>query len=396
MSGQLKNKKLSEISQPGSKSWFLDASPWYKMMRATAPVFHSLRMGMWHVFLYSDVERVLTQFSTYSSQWGYVERNASSVVPTLAGSMITTDPPLHTKLRKIVSKSFTPSSIGALEPRIKEIANQFLTGSKNGIMDFISEFSEPLPVTVIAEMLGIPPKDRVKFKWWSDLVIGSANPETLERDSAEFSHYLSAIIAERKKHPTEDLISSIVASEIDGEKLSPQEAVSFCVLLLVAGNETTTNLLGNAIRLFAKYDSLKQLHEKPSMISSAIEEVLRFASPVRGMFRVSVKESELSGRKIPIGQSLIAWIASANRDEKKFPDADSFDIVRTPNHHIAFGHGIHLCLGAPLARLESKVALQLLAEKYSGVKLKVPDAQLTPVRSTVVGGVQHLPVEFTR
>lgn len=168
------------------------------------------------------------------------------------------------------------------------------------------------------------------------------------------------------------------------------------VLLLVAGNETTTNLLGNAIRLFAKYDSLKQLHEKPSMISSAIEEVLRFASPVRGMFRVSVKESELSGRKIPIGQSLIVWIASANRDEKKFPDADSFDIVRTPNHHIAFGHGIHLCLGAPLARLESKVALQLLAEKYSGVKLKVPDAQLTPVRSTVVGGVQHLPVEFTR
>lgn len=395
----------SEVPRPGSKSWLLDASPWYKVMRATAPVFRDSRSGTWHVFLYADVERVLTQFSTFSSQFGYEEgegSGASSASITGSGSMITTDPPLHTKLRKIVAGSFSPTSIGALGPRIREIAGHFLSNVDSSVkrgkaVDFISEFSDPLPVTVIAEMLGIPIEDRKKFKHWSDMQIGSEDidPEARRISSMELAKYLSKIIEERKKNPKQDLISSIVTSEIDGEKLTLQEAVSFCILLLVAGNETTTNLLGSAIRLFAKYsDSMKQLHDKPSMVPSAVEEVLRFASPVRGMFRVSVKDSEISGHKIPSGETLIAWIGSANRDESKFVDANKFNIGRTPNPHIAFGHGIHLCLGAPLARLESKVALQLLAERYSDVKLKVAEDQLSPVQNFVVGGVKHLPVEF--
>ncbi len=391
-----------EVPQPGSKSWLLDASPWYKAMRATAPVFHDPRSGTWHVFLYSDVERVLTQFSTFSSQFGYEAEEGGSPSITGSGSMITTDPPLHTKLRKIVAGSFSPTSIVAIEPRIKEIAGQFLSNvdalvKQGKVVDFISEFSDPLPVTVIAEMLGIPTEDRKKFKEWSDVQIGSEDMdyESRRNSSTELAKYLSKIIEERKKDPKQDLISSIVTSEIDGEKLTLQEAISFCILLLVAGNETTTNLLGSAIRLFAKYtDSMKQLHDKPSTIPVAIEEILRFASPVRGMFRVSVRDSEISAQKIPSGESLIAWIGSANRDETKFVDADKFEIGRTPNPHIAFGHGIHLCLGAPLARLESKVALQLLADRYSGVKLKVAEDKLVPMRNFVIGGVKHLPVEF--
>jgi cytochrome P450 len=403
---------MDEIPQPGTKGWFLDASPWYKAMRASAPVFYDQRMGSWQVFLYTDVERVLTQFGTYSSQFGYNNNETTgradqgaetdAAEASIMGSLLTTDPPFHTKLRNIVSRSFSPASIAALEPRIREIASPLLAGldaaaAKGGrSTDFVTEFAEPLPVIVIAEMLGIPVEDRARFKRWSDIQIGSADigPETQGRANRELAQYLGAIIAERKKDPRDDLISSIVTSEIDGERLSLQEAVSFCVLLLIAGNETTTNLLGNAIRLFARYGSMKQLHDKPSAIPGAIEEVLRFASPVRAMFRVSVKDSEVSGHEIPSGHSVLAWIASANRDERKFPDADKFDIGRTSNPHIAFGHGIHYCLGAPLARLESKVALQLLTERYSEVKLKVPDEHLVPVKNFVVGGVQHLPVEF--
>jgi cytochrome P450 len=392
-----------KVPEPGSKSWFLDASPWYRVMRKSSPVFREPGGGNWHVFLYPDVERVLTQFGTFSSGFGYGRESGrdSEVDPldsSMMGSMIAKDPPFHTKLRNIVSRSFFPASIGLLEPRIREIASRLLSDASKGKgMDFVSDFSDPFPVTVIAEMLGIPAQDRVRFKRWSDILIGSAGVSTAKQESSrkELADYFGRVIAERKENPKEDLISSIISSEIDGEKLSLYEAISFCMLLLIAGNETTTNLLGSAIRLFAKHDSLKDLHENPSMIPGAIEEVLRFASPVRAMFRVSVKDSEISGKKISAGQGLLAWIASANRDENKFADADTFDIARKSNPHIAFGHGIHLCLGAPLARLESRVAIQLIAEKYSKVKLRVPEEELPPVRNMVVGGVQHLPVEFS-
>lgn len=402
----MKGQDLNEVPLPGSDSWLLDPSPWYKMMRTSSPVFHDPR-GSWHVFLYPDVEKVLTQFSAYSSKFGYNEvaeegTAMESSEALIMGSMVTVDPPYHTKLRNIVSRSFFPKAMEAMEPRVKEIAAQFLVGmeesmKRSGSADFVTEFTEPLPVTVISEMLGIPAKDRVKFKHWSDVQIGSSGVDraTQKQATMELSHYLKEIIAERQKNPKDDLISAIATSEVDGEKLTLQETVSFCVLLLVAGNETTTNLLGYAVRLFAKYGTMQELHEKPAMIPGAIEEVLRFASPVRAMVRISLKDSELSGHKIAAGQSILAWIGSANRDEAIFTDADRFDIARSPNRHIAFGHGIHYCLGAPLARLESKVALQLLAERYSGVRISVSDDKLVPIKNDIVGGVRHLPVEFS-
>jgi cytochrome P450 len=391
----------TQVPQFGSDAWFLDPSPWYNLMRHSAPIFFDKGGSTWNVFSYGDVERVLTQFSAFSSAFGGYEGpesegEHSSDESTIMGSMLMTDPPFHTKLRNIVSKSFTPASIGLMEPRIREIASDLITDARSSNFDFVTDFSDPLPVTVIAEMLGIPVEDRKKFKKWSDNEIGSSEetPAARRYTHMELTRYFSKIIEERKKNPCSDLISSIVTSEVDGVRLSEPEVVSFCILLLIAGNETTTNLLGNAIRLFARYNTLEELRGKPELVPSAVEEVLRYSSPVRGMFRVAVKDAELSGQEVKAGHSMMAWIGSANRDEAKFPDAQKFDIARKPNPHIAFGHGIHMCLGAPLARLESRVAIELLSEKYSKVELRVKEEALVPVRSVAIGGVRRLPVRF--
>ena len=391
----------SEVLQFGSDAWFLDPSPWYDFMLKSAPIFFEKGSGTWNVFKFSDVERVLTQFSTFSSEFAGYENSSSreserAEEATIMGSMLTTDPPFHTKLRNIVSKSFTPTSIALLEPRIREIASGLFNKVEGTEFDFVTDFSDPLPVTVIAELLGIPIEDRKKFKRWSDNEIGSSE-ESLEdrrRAHVELARYFSKIIAERKRNPRSNLISSIVTSEVDGMRLTEAEAVSFCILLLIAGNETTTNLLGNAIRLFARYHSMEELHRDPAFIPSAVEEVLRYSSPVRGMFRIAVKDTELSGREIRAGHSMMAWIGSANRDGAKFTDPQKFDIQRKPNPHIAFGHGIHMCLGAPLARLESRVALEVLSENYRKVELMTKDEDLVPIRNVAIGGVRHLPVRF--
>lgn len=389
---------MPEVPRFGSDAWFLDPSPWYDWMLRSTPIFFEEGNETWNVFRYEDVERVLTQFNVFSSEFGGYESGGrrSSDEATIMGSMLTTDPPFHTKLRNVVSKSFTPAAISLLEPRIREIATRLLKGVDPTNFDFVTEFSDPFPVTVIAEMLGIPIGDRKKFKRWSDNEIGSSeqSPESRMRTHVELARYFKKIIEERKRDPCSDLISSIVTSEVDGVRLTEGEAVSFCILLLIAGNETTTNLLGNAIRLFARYGSLEELQSKPSLIPSGVEEVLRFSSPVRGMFRVAVKDTEISGKQIKSGHSMMAWIGSANRDGAKFNEPQKFDIERKPNPHIAFGHGIHMCLGAPLARLEARVAIDLLAEKYHKVELKVKEEDLVPIRSVAIGGIRRLPVRF--
>lgn len=391
----------SQVPKFGSDRWYLDASLWYDMMRHKAPVFFSKDQSTWHVFRYADVERVLTQFSTFSSAFGggYDSggHEGGSLDAGVMESMLMTDPPLHTKLRNVVAKSFSPPAISLLEPRIREIASGLIAEFDESKMDFVSEFADPFPVTVISEMLGIPIEDRKKFKRWSDNEIGSlegGSPAERAKLHHELAHYFIQTIEERKKNPRSDLISTVVTSEVDGMSLNEREILSFCILLLIAGNETTTNLLGNAIRLFARYNTLAELRAKPQLITSAVEEVLRYSSPVRAMFRVAVKDADISGQQVESGQTVLAWIGSANRDEAKFSEPEKFDVSRKSNPHIAFGHGIHMCLGAPLARLESKVALQLISEKYRNVELRVSEDELTPIRSVNIGGVRHLPVRF--
>ena len=403
----------TSIPQVGTREWLLDPSQWYGFMRHNSPIIFKEQADSWWVFKYSDVENVLTKFRTFSSQFaGYGERRAatsntsdleefgnekpqqSTASSSIGLSMIGTDPPLHTKLRNMVSKFFTPKAIESLEPRITEIATTYIEQMhQKTSFDFVSDLAEPLPVTVIAEMLGIPIEDRKKFKHWSDSIVGASESVGIETN-LELSEYFGKIVEERNKKPqAADLISSVVHQEVDGQKLSRDEVIGFCILLLVAGNETTTNLLGNAIDLFSKHNSFGLLKSDPALIPGAIEEVLRFSSPVKGMIRICIQDTELGGgEKVKAGQGVMAWIGSANRDESVFKDAEKFDITRRPNPHIAFGHGIHMCLGAPLARLESKVALNLFVERFGDRKISIDHEHKEPMSSFIIHGLKSLPV----
>ena len=260
-------------------------------------------------------------------------------------------------------------------------------------MDIIDDLSYPLPVIVIAEMLGIPQEDRERFKVWSDAVVGATHSERGD-PQAEMSEYFLDMIQQRRREPEDDLISALLDAQIDGQHLNQRELLGFCILLLVAGNETTTNLIGNALLCFDEHpEVMEQLRSEPELVPGAIEEVLRYRSPVQFMYRRAVADITIRDQEIRTGQMVLAWIGSANRDEAQFPDPDRFDIRRTPNRHIAFGHGIHFCLGAPLARLEAKIALTILLERLHEIK-RVPDIPLEATGSNVVYGVKHLPITF--
>jgi cytochrome P450 len=248
-------------------------------------------------------------------------------------------------------------------------------------------------VIVIAEMLGIPHEDRARFKAWSDGIVGSSF-EGGSNPQGAMSAYFLGMIEQRRREPQDDLISALLAAQIDGVHLNQRELLGFCVLLLVAGNETTTNLLGNAILCFDEHpEVMEQLRAQPELIPGAIEEVLRYRSPVQMMYRRVISDLDIDGNQFRAGQMVLAQIGSANRDEAQFPDPDSFDIARTPNRHIAFGHGIHFCIGAPLARLESKIVLTLLLERLRDIK-RVRTVSLQATGSDVVYGVKHVPVTF--
>ncbi len=380
--------------------WFLNPYPWYERMRRTAPVHHDEANGLWSVFRFDDVERVLSDFRGFSSRFGVYDEDGEPLSP-IASSMIGTDPPSHTKLRTIVSGAFTSRAIADLEPRIRAVTARLLEPvAAAGSMDVVTDLAEPLPVTVIAEMLGIPAEDRTRFKEWSDAIVGLSNQfgggdDEAARRQAEVGRYFLRVIEDRREHPGPDLISRVVHAEVDGERLSDREVLGFCVLLLVAGNETTTNLIGNAVQCFLEHpEAAARVAADPRLLPAAVEEVLRYRSPVRTMFRVATQDTRLDGGTIRAGDSVLAWIGSANRDEGKFADATRFDVGRTPNPHIAFGHGIHQCLGAPLARLEGRIAIEGLLARCRGMRLAEPRRPMEPLASLIVQGMRHLPVAF--
>lgn len=378
--------------------WFLNPYPWYETLRRSAPVHRDEGSGLWSVFRYADVERVLSDYRSFSSRFGAYGETGDAVSP-ISTSMIATDPPAHTKLRTLVSRAFTQRSIGAMEPRIRAIADGLLDEAlPRGTMDIVRDFSEPLPVTVIAEMLGIPAEDRRTFKAWSDAIVGLSNQmgpgdDEAQRVQADIARYFLRVIEERRAQPGTDLISTVATAQVDGQALSDREVLGFCILLLVAGNETTTNLIGNAVQCFLdRPEVVRGLRTEPAALPAAIEEVLRYKSPVQAMFRVALQDVALDGHRIPAGDSVIAWIGSANRDENEFPQAARFDAARRPNPHIAFGHGIHQCLGAPLARLEGRIALETLLRRTDSIRRADPEAPLEPLESIIVHGVRSLPV----
>ena len=320
--------------------------------------------------------------------------------------MIFLDPPRHSQLRGLISQAFTPRSVANLEPRIREFSRQLLDRTiERGGMDLAADFSVPLPMAVIAEMLGIPIADRSQFIRWNDAILdmsytvpGAATLDKVVNDfrvaTVEMNDYLTGLLAERRESPRDDLLTRLVQAELDGARLSQSEILGFFQLLLLAGSETTTNLINNAILcVIENPDQLSRLRTEPGLLPSAIEEVLRYRSPLQWMFRVTTRDVEMHGQTIPSGKVVLAMMGSANRDPKQFRDADRFDITRDPNAHLAFGHGIHFCLGAALARLEAKIALTEFLDRVKGFRL-ASDEPWEPRKGLHVHGPTRLPIFF--
>jgi cytochrome P450 len=276
---------------------------------------------------------------------------------------------------------------------------------ERGDMDLVADFAAPLPMLVIAQMLGLPPGDRARLTRWSDVILfmsytiaGSPESERAVSDfqqvTGEMSDYLAGLLDARRSDPQDDLLTRLSQAELDGERLTPAEILGFVQLLLLAGSETTMNLISNAVLCFWEHpDQLARLRAEPSRLPAAIEEVLRFRSPLQWMYRLTTRDVELQGQAIPAGRMVLAVIGSANRDPKHFPAADRFDIAREPNPHIAFGHGVHFCLGAPLARLEARVALTELLGRLEDIELASSEAW-PPRKGLHVHGPERLPVRF--
>jgi cytochrome P450 len=375
----------------------LDPFPHYRKMRAHAPVFHDEESGSWHVFRYDDVQRVLSEHATFSSKMG--GDDPSETGQLFAASLITTDPPRHRQLRSLVTQAFTPKAVDGLAPRISALTDELLDGiASKGTADLIEALAYPLPVIVIAELMGIPAEDRNRFKHWSDVVVSQTRAGAENADhhdtNREMTEYFVGMIEQRKRRPGNDLISSLLAAEIDGQKLSVPELLGFCSLLLVAGNETTTNLIGNAVLCLTEAPGvIERLVAEPSLVPQAIEEVLRYRSPVQSMYRVTAADATLGGVPIPAGAPLVAWIGSANRDERHFERSEQFDIDRGPIRHLAFGQGIHFCLGAPLARLEARIALTAMLDRLPGLAVTA-GSNLERMDSTIIYGLKELPVSW--
>jgi cytochrome P450 len=380
----------------------------FTALRESGPILYNEQTKIWEVFNYEDVRTLLSNPELFSSD--SYKFSQDRFLEERDRSILNTDPPLHRQLRSLVSQAFTPKAIAQLAPRITEITNELLDQViERGSMDVIADLSYPLPVIVIAEMLGIPTSDRAHFKKWSDDLVTSEyeqiTPENFEAYREQMSRiirktmdemydYFRVIIAERRRQPGNDLISALIAAEIEGKRLPEKDILSFSALLLVAGNITTTNLIGDALLCFDEHPAaVEHLQREPALIPQAIEEVLRYRSPVTMVGRFTAQDVTLVGKQIPRGQFILGWVSCANHDSARFPNPERFDIERNPNHHLSFGHGIHFCLGAPLARLESKIALTILLERIQDIT-RDRDQGLETIHSSFIYGPKLLPITF--
>lgn len=377
---------------------------WYRDRRRSTPVFYDRAADCWQVFRYDDVLRVATDYATFSSADRRRLRRAEEDAVTVEPSIIAMDPPRHRKMRNLMTQAFTPRAVSQLAPRITALANELLDRViPTGTLDVIDDLAYPLPVTVIAELLGVPIEDRPQFKRWSDTLIADHGPaaegapdgcvegrwSAARHAAQEMRAYFSAVLAERRQRPRHDLMSGLIAAEVDGQRLTEDELLGFCILLLVAGNITTTSLLGNAMVCFEENpEALTCLRRDLSLVPSAVEEVLRYRSPAKMVIRVAATDTMIADHAVMRGQVVVAWIGSANHDEDRFPDPEHFDVRRDPNPHLAFGHGIHFCIGAPLARLEGRIAIQALLERLPVLE-RIAATTLEPTDSSFLSGVKH-------
>ena len=343
----------------------------YERLRSENPIHRMRLINAWALTGYDDALAILQDHRRFSSG-----ENKLEYAPYR--TMLDLDPPDHTRLRSLVSKAFTPRAVAALGPRIQEIVDELLDElAGRDSFDLIGDFAFPLPVIVIAEMLGIPAEDRDKFNVWSNDIALAVEPilsgeeiVRVERASDEIIEYFEGIIEQRRMDPRDDMLSALLAAEEEGDRLSHDELLGTLMLLLVAGNETTRSLIGNGmLALLKNPEQLQRLRDSPDLLDTSIDEMLRYDSPVQFIIRVVMEDVEFKGKQFRAGQKVIILVGAANRDPTVFADPGALDIGREEKSHISFGRGIHYCLGSPLALLEARVAFANLVERFSSIEL---------------------------
>jgi len=395
----------SVVGDPVSPAAKSNPYPAYAHLRATQPI-HCVMLPSgrrrWLITRYADAERALCDPRLVKTR--PVDDLPDEVRP-LTKSLISADPPDHTRLRGLVRKAFSPRLVERLRPRIQQIADELLDAVvPAGKMDLIDDYASPLPIMVIAELLGVPPADCARFRAWSNAFVADepfTNGDPLEAwrrtALAEFSSYLRALFERKRADPRDDLITGLVLAREDGDALSADELLATVAVLIVAGHETTVNLIGNGMRaLLAHPDQLRMLIRDPRLIGSAVEELLRYTGPSETTtFRYAATDLRYNGVTIPQGDQVVIVLASANRDETRFARADQLDVTRTSNHHLGFGKGIHFCLGASLARIEGQIAISRLIRRIPDLRPAIPVDQLQWRPSMIMRGLRSFPVLFT-
>ncbi|HDR7784001.1 MULTISPECIES: cytochrome P450 [Bacillus] len=387
-----------------------DAYEIYKESRKVQPILfvNKTELGAeWLITRYEDALPLLKDNRLKKDPANVFSQDTLNVFLTVDNSdyltthMLNSDPPNHNRLRSLVQKAFTPKMITQLEGRIQDIADDLLNEvERKSSLNLVDDYSFPLPIIVISEMLGIPKEDQAKFRIWSHAVI--ASPETpeeireTEKQLSEFITYLQYLVDNKRKEPKEDLVSALILAENEGHKLSARELYSMIMLLIVAGHETTVNLITNTVlALLENPDQLQLLKENPKLIDAAIEEVLRYYSPVEvTTSRWADEPFQIHDRTIERGDMVVIALASANRDETVFENPEVFDITRENNRHIAFGHGSHFCLGAPLARLEARIAITTLFNRMPELQIKGKREDIKWQGNYLMRSLEELPLTF--
>jgi cytochrome P450 len=384
---------------------FDDFLAWLEGGRTRGQVHFDERQQCWHVLGHPEAGAVLSDPDVFSSDLTALQPEQDDLALFQRGNLVRMDPPRHRTLRSLVSQAFTPRVVARLEPRIAELTTELLDQAGERF-DLVDALAHPLPVIVIADLLGVPASDRELFRRWADVLLGQdVDPDQALVEAGqravsavaptvrEMNAYLLDHIRARRRRPADDLTSRLVQAEVDGRRLAYEEIVGFAGLLLIAGHITTTATLGNSVVAFSDApEAAAEVRADPGLLPGAIEEVLRLRTPFPRLARSTTADAEVGGVRIPAGQVVLPWLAAANRDDRVFADPHRFDVHRRPNPHLTFGHGVHFCLGAPLARLEARVALRLLFERYRDIR-PAADEPVEHRNPWTMVAVSRLPLE---